>query len=64
MQVLKFDLRTYTYDGSVPWVAARLYQGQTTKFRTPGGGYAPVYEGPHGGQMPDSGNWHRPVVGP
>ncbi len=28
------------------WVAARLYQGQTTNFRTPGGGFAPVYEGP------------------
>jgi hypothetical protein len=23
--------------------AARLYQGQTTNFRTPGGGFAPVY---------------------
>ena len=45
-QVLKFDLRDYTYDGRVQWVAARLYQGQTTNFRTPGGGFAPVYEGP------------------
>ena len=45
-QVLKFDLRDYTYDGQVQWVAARLYQGQTTNFRTPGGGFAPVYEGP------------------
>ena len=44
-QVLKFDLRDYTYDGQVQWVAARLYQGQTTNFRTPGGGFAPVYEG-------------------
>ena len=24
-------------------MAARLYQGQTTNFRTPGGGFAPVY---------------------
>ncbi len=46
VQVLKFDLRDYTYDGRVQWVAARLYQGQTTNFRTPGGGFAPVYEGP------------------
>ncbi|ABM39766.1 hypothetical protein [Polaromonas naphthalenivorans] len=46
VQMHKFDLRTYTYDGSVQWVAARLYQGQTTNFRTPGGGFAPVYEGP------------------
>jgi hypothetical protein len=49
-QSLKFDLRDYTYDGKVQWVAARLYQGQTTNFRTPGGGFAPVYEGPADGQ--------------
>jgi hypothetical protein len=40
---LKFDLRAYAYAGHVQWVAARLYQGQTTNFRTPGGGFAPVY---------------------
>lgn len=40
---LKFDLRAYVYDSRVQWVAARLYQGQTTNFRTPGGGFAPVY---------------------
>ena len=45
-QVLKFDLRDYVYDATVQWVAARLYQGQTTNFRTPGGGFAPVYPGP------------------
>lgn len=45
-QPLKFDLRNYAYDGAVQWVAARLYQGQTTNFRTPGGGFAPVYPGP------------------
>jgi hypothetical protein len=45
-QSLKFDLRNYVYDGEVQWVAARLYQGQTTNFRTPGGGFAPVYEWP------------------
>lgn len=42
-QLLKFDLRSYVYDGAVQWVAARLYQGQTTNFRTPGGGFAPVF---------------------
>jgi hypothetical protein len=42
-EVLKFDLRNYAYDGEIQWVAARLYQGQTTNFRTPGGGFAPVY---------------------
>jgi len=40
---LKFDLRNYTYAGEVQWIAARTYQGQTTNFRTPGGGFAPVY---------------------
>lgn len=40
---MKFDLRAYAYDREVQWVAARLYQGQTTNFRTPGGGFAPVY---------------------
>lgn len=42
-QAMKFDLRAYVYGGEVQWVAARLYQGQTTNFRTPGGGFAPVY---------------------
>jgi len=42
-QAMKFDLRAYAYDGAVQWMAARLYQGQTTNFRTPGGGFAPVY---------------------
>lgn len=45
-QTLKFDLRAYAYAGQVQWVAARLYQGQTTNFRTPGGGFAPVYSLP------------------
>lgn len=40
---MKFDLRAYVYAGQVLWVAARVYQGQTTNFRTPGGGFAPVY---------------------
>ncbi len=46
--VLKFDVRDYVYDGAIQWVAARLYQGQTTNFRTPGGGFAPVYSLPPG----------------
>ncbi len=40
---LKLDLRNYVYAGEVQLVAARLYQGQTTNFRTPGGGFAPVF---------------------
>jgi len=43
---LKFDIRCYTYGGDVQWTAARMYQGQTTNFRTPGGGFAPVYSLP------------------
>ena len=42
-QPLKYDVRCYVYDGQVQLVAARLYRGQTTNFRTPGGGFAPVY---------------------
>ena len=44
-RVLKYDLREYVYDAAVQWTAARLYQGQATNFRTPGGGFAPVYPG-------------------
>ncbi|GIK50971.1 MAG: hypothetical protein BroJett013_36680 [Alphaproteobacteria bacterium] len=39
----KVDVRLYTYDGDILLAAARLYQGQTTNFRTPGGGFAPVF---------------------
>ena len=40
---LKYDLRCYVYRGDIQLIAARLYQGQTTNFRTPGGGFAPVF---------------------
>ncbi len=43
-QLLKYDVRCYVYDGQIQLVAARLYQGQTTNFRTPGGGFALVRE--------------------
>jgi hypothetical protein len=39
----KVDVRLYTYAGEPLIAAARLYQGQTTNFRTPGGGFAPVF---------------------
>jgi hypothetical protein len=42
-EALKTDIRLFTYDGRVLLAAARLYQGQTTNFRTPGGGFAPVF---------------------
>ena len=37
------DVRVYTYKGAPLLCAARVYQGQTTNFRTPGGGFAPVF---------------------
>lgn len=42
-QSRKLDVRLFTYEGDVLLPAARLYQGQTTNFRTPGGGFAPVF---------------------
>ncbi len=40
---LKLDVRAYTYAGEVQLFASRLYMGQTTNFRTTGGGFAPVF---------------------
>ena len=39
---LKFDIRAYTYKGQIQLLAARTYTGQTTNFRTEGGGFSPV----------------------
>ena len=38
--LLKYDVRCFVYAGQIQLVVARLYQGQTTNFRTPGGGFA------------------------
>lgn len=43
-EFLKADIRLYTYAGGVLLAAAQLYQGQTTNLRTPGGGFAPVFQ--------------------
>lgn len=43
---LKVDVRVFSYKGVVKLIAARLYQGQTTNFRTPYGGFAPVFTSP------------------
>jgi len=40
--ILKSDVRCYVYDGQVQLIAARLYQGQTTNFRTLNGGFSQV----------------------
>jgi len=42
-EAYKVDVRCYAYAGRVQLMAARLYQGQTTNFRTAGGGFAPIY---------------------
>ncbi len=39
----KFDIRLYARKGRIILAAARLYNGQTTNFRTPHGGFAPVF---------------------
>lgn len=39
---LKLDLRAYSYRGQVQLLAARTWTGQTTNFRTEGGGFSPV----------------------
>jgi hypothetical protein len=39
---LRVDIRNYCQAGKTLLRAARLYRGQTTNFRTPGGGFAPV----------------------
>jgi hypothetical protein len=39
---LKFDLRLYAYGEQILLASSRLYQGQTTNFRTVGGGFARV----------------------
>ena len=37
--VMKADFRCYCYNGKIQLVTARLYQGQTTNFRTENGGF-------------------------
>lgn len=39
----KYDIRVYTYTGQILLIIARVYSGQTTNFRTKGGGFAPIF---------------------
>jgi hypothetical protein len=39
---MKTDLRLYVYRDQALGVTARLYHGQVTNLRTPGGGFARV----------------------
>lgn len=43
---MKVDVRCYVYRGGIQMVGARLYRGQTTNFRTDGGGLAAVFTTP------------------
>ncbi len=43
VETMKVDIRNYTYNGATILTAARLYQGQTTNMRTPGGGFSPAF---------------------
>ncbi len=39
----KFDIRAHTYQGEILLLGARVYQGQTTNFRTLEGGFGSVF---------------------
>ncbi len=55
---LKFDIRAYTYEGKIQLLTARTYSGQTTNFRTPGGGFSPVLVVP---QLPVDSDSRLPI---
>jgi hypothetical protein len=41
-QRMKFDVRAYAYRDEVLFLGARVYQGQVTNFRSPGGGFSAI----------------------
>ncbi len=41
-RVMKYDIRAYAYQDRLYVLGARVYDGQVTNLRTPGGGFAPV----------------------
>ena len=43
---MKVDIRCYAYRGEMQLLGARMYRGQTTNFRTDGGGLAAVFTTP------------------
>ena len=61
-QEWKFDLRAYVFEGRIQLFAARLYQGQITNMRTPGGGFALVKETEDGGQIDFQSSGIRKIV--
>ncbi len=46
MQSFKVDIRCYAYRGEIQSLGGRMYRGQTTNFRTTGGGLAAVFTTP------------------
>jgi len=45
-RLMKVDIRCYVYRGEIQLLGARMYRGQTTNFRTDGGGLAAVFTTP------------------
>lgn len=43
---MKVDVRCYVYRGDIQLIGARMYRGQTTNFRTDGGGLTAVFTTP------------------
>jgi hypothetical protein len=41
-RLMKFDVRAYAYRGEVLLLGARVYQGQVTNLRSPGGGFSAI----------------------
>ena len=46
LRSFKVDVRCYVYRGRIQLLGARMYRGQTTNFRTDGGGLAAVFTTP------------------
>jgi hypothetical protein len=42
METMKFDVRAYAYRDQLLLLGARVYQGQVTNFRSPGGGFSAI----------------------
>ncbi len=41
-RAMKFDVRAYAYRGEIILLGARVYQGQVTNLRSPGGGFSAI----------------------
>ena len=41
-RAMKFDVRAYAYRDRVLLLGARVYQGQVTNLRSPGGGFSAI----------------------